>query len=184
MVRQLLDGPQLTVSTLMMTGGLLQDIAQSPGVIREIRSKRYEFVVLQGAGLSQSHRHVYPHDGAVKLAKEAKDAGATALLFAEWPRRDVQETDYILGIYGKIARDSGAAIVPVCQAFDRCRLAHPTVELWAADGNHASLAGAYLAACRLALAIDPGAPLDHTPSSLSGDLGEKLRNVARRTPKI
>jgi len=183
-VRSLLAKPGRTIQVKAMYGGLLQDIAQNPSVRTEIQRGKYNVVVLQGAGLSQSHQYVYPNDGAIALAKLAKQYGARPLLFAEWSRRGIQETNYILGVYATIARPSRADTIPVCRAFDSALRQHGNLALWSGDGNHSSPLGAYLASCVIATAIDPQAPLNYIHAGVNVNLGKSFKLIARGTPVI
>lgn len=164
------------------SGAFLQDIAQNPIVRKEISSGRWDAVVLQGAGLSSSHNYVHPMDGAIALAKAAKSAKARALLFAEWPRRSWDETEYILGIYRQIAKASGAEIVPICKVWDAVLDVQPKLELWQADGNHATQTGSYIAACRIAKSLGESQPrVPWFPSSLDRATAQLIWSTSQRT---
>lgn len=57
-----------------------------------LRSRRWDVVVLQAQNYSLSGTNAYPDDGSVALVREATDRGAFPVLFAEWARRDVDES--------------------------------------------------------------------------------------------
>ena len=183
-VKVLLAKPGRIVEAQFISCGLLQDIGQNDQVQATIKSGKFDVVVLQGAGLSQSHKYVYPTDGAVTLAKLARDSGARALLFAEWSRAGIDETQYTLGIYESIAKASKAEIVPVCRAFDQARKKDANLVLLSSDGNHSNPVGAYLASCTLATAIDPKAPLNYVANGVSTMIANMLKAVARETKVI
>ncbi len=135
------------------SGAFLNDIAKNPEIIKTIKEGKYSFVVLQGAMLSSSHQYRYSQEGAVKLATIANASGAKVLLFAEWSRKGIQESGYILGIYGGIAKKTNAALVPICTSFDNALAVNNSLNLWSADGNHASIQGSYLASLTLYRAL-------------------------------
>jgi hypothetical protein len=159
MVKSLLesDGSGRRVSLLVRSAGFLEDFSRSPEVRREVASRKWKYIVLQGAKQSSSHKYVYSQAGCIEIAKVAVQSGSRTLLFAEWPRRGWDETNYILGIYGEIAKASGATIAPLCRCWDVALKKQPKLDLWLGDGNHASPSGSYLAACGLYFQIAGGA---------------------------
>ena len=138
--------PSGTLKADHRSGAFLNDIAKNPEVLKTVKEGKYNYVVLQGAMLSSSHKYKYSQEGAIQLAKLATASGAKVLLFAEWSRKGMDESGYILGIYREIAHQTKATIVPVCTSFDRALKVNKNLDLWAADGNHPSLQGSYLAA--------------------------------------
>lgn len=177
------DGPGRKVTVVSHTGGLLLNHWAIPAYRKEVADGGWTAVILQGAGMSSSHKYKYSQEGAIGFAKLALKAKAKTLLFAEWPRRGWNETDYILGIYGITANAApGSEIVPVPQTFDAAKRAKPGLDLWAPDGNHSNQAGAYLAACAIAKSIG-GLPLTATwtPAGLDRKLAAELRGIARQT---
>ncbi len=183
MVQELIqsNGTRTRVSTKMIMTGFVEQLANSKETKAEINSRRWQVLVLQGAKLSNSHKNEYDHSGAVEVAKWGKQAGMKVLLFAEWPRRGWNETDYILKEYREISGPSGARIVPICRVWDRLLSQKPRLDLWAPDGNHSSPLGAFTAACTLAAFIAP------TPNQLPGwrpqtvdpRLAEEIKRLAR-----
>lgn len=173
------DGTKRSVATKFIWANFLNDGAKDQKVVAEIKTKRWNTVILQGAMLSSSHKYEYSQDGAIQLARLARASGANALLFAEWPRRGWDETAYIMGIYGRIAKASGAEIIPVCMAWGPALKERPTLELWAGDGNHTTPQGAYLAALTIAyfLGANPG---PWRPSWVDEETANVLRRAARK----
>ena len=128
-----------------VSGGHLEDLARQPGLIKRIQEGHYDYVVLQAAMVSQSHKHEYSHDGAVEIARVAVAARTKVLMFPEWSRRGIDETEYTERVYRGIVGRARGAVAPVGRVWDKVR-GHYPLELWAPDGNHASLAGSFLAA--------------------------------------
>lgn len=153
MVKSLIesDGTRTQVQFKVHGAGFLEDLAQSSALRKDLQSGDWDVVVMQGAKLSSSHKYEYDHSGAVQIAKFAKQNKVKAYLFAEWPRRGWNESTYIMKEYREISEPSGATIIPVCYAWDSFLKEQPKAQLWAGDGNHASLSGSYLAACTIAM---------------------------------
>jgi hypothetical protein len=172
--------PGLKVTVSLQMGAMLQDIGHSSSAIENVRNGKWDYVVLQGAGLSQSHKYKHPMDGAVALGKAAKQAHAQTLLFAEWSRRGWNESDYILGVYGDIAKATGAKIVPICLAWDLAMSKIPGPSMWQEDGNHALLAGSYLASLTLAEFIRPSKQgFGWRPTAITPSTATTMANCAR-----
>lgn len=170
-----------------VSGGRLLNGQLSDENVNKVKSGKFSVVVLQGAEISSSHRFTYKQDGAIRLAKLAKAAKSRTLLFAEWSRRGWSESEFILNVYRGIAKETGAEIVPICYAFDKALRDQPKLALWETDGNHSSLAGAYLAACTLYYRIagksaktPAWAPPELRDPGLVSFLREKARQTERR----
>ncbi len=141
------------VSTETISVTNLKQLEGNTIVDEKIKSGGWSYVVLQGQEISMSHKYTYSTETAVHLAKIAKASGAKVLLFAEWPRKGIDETEYIYNIYAGIAKNSGATVVRVGHVFDEVLKKNPKINLWSPDGNHSSPSGAYLAACTFYFAI-------------------------------
>lgn len=155
------DGSKRTVSEKHTFVDHLENVAQGGALDREVTSGGFDVVVLQGAMVSSSHKFDYPQTRGIAMAKAAKARGSRTLLYVEWPRRGIDETDYTLGVYRGIAKASGAELLPVCSAWDDVRAKRPALDLWSGDGNHAKPLGSYLAACCLYFRL---AGVDRTPA--------------------
>lgn len=183
MVRNLLvSGEQIKkVTTKSVTGGLLNDQAASEGLKKEISSGKWNVIVLQGAMVSSSHKYKYKQDGGIQLAKLAKKSGARTLLFAEWPRKGWDEAQYIMQVYEEIARASLTEIVPIPYVFRTAINRVQDLNLWQADGNHATSIGTYLASLTLYYWIsnqhlrDP----NWAPKGMSYNLSRQLTAFAK-----
>lgn len=146
-----------------------------------LRSRPWRFVVLQAQMYSSSGLFSYPIDGAVDLVGQARAIGALPIMFPEWPRKDVDEAARIYELHLSIARVAAACVPPIPQAFVVARARYPEIGLHAADGNHSSAAGAFLAAMILATTMTGAAPetLPVIPNfGLDAVTQAKLRSVA------
>jgi|CXWL01.1.fsa_nt_gi hypothetical protein len=148
MVKNLLlsDSIPGTIETRFISGGFLEDIYRNAQTLNTIRNDKWSHVVLQAHKLSSSHQYTYSTVESIALAREAKKAGSQALFFAEWPRKGIDESNYIYRVYAGLADASDASVMPICYVWDAARSADQKTVLWANDGNHSSQAGAFLAA--------------------------------------
>lgn len=148
-VRRVLVGKGYVVTTDLISGGHLEDIAGFPA-FREKVAKHHDIVVLQAAMVSSSHKFRYRQDGGILLAKLALKAKSRVLLFSEWSRTGWDETQYTFNVYKEIAAAApGCELVGVGFAFD----SSGQTGLVSSDGNHASPKGSELAARVIADAI-------------------------------
>lgn len=180
MVKSLMesDGSNRLVVVSTITGANLEQLGNNSQATQAISSGKWDVVILQGAAISSSHKFVYSQAGAIKLAKLGKQAKARTLLYAEWPRKGWDETGYILGIYGQIAKASGAEIIPVCNAWDAALGLRKDLELWAGDGNHSSPIGGFLAALTIADFLGAG-DSSWTPFKIDPPVAKLIRQSAR-----
>ncbi|MBC5764669.1 hypothetical protein [Ramlibacter albus] len=123
-----------------------------------LRSRAWSAVILQAQKYSTSGLFTYSTDGAEALIRETRAVGALPVLFPEWPRLGVDETRRIYDLHVSIAQRRPACVAPVGQAWDLALARHPGLVLHAADGNHSSAAGAFLAALVLASTYTRMAP--------------------------
>jgi hypothetical protein len=177
--------PGKTVAAVEAPGWMfLEERAMDAASLRLLGERQWQAVILQAQEYSSSGLFTYPTDGAEALVRMATQAHALPVLFPEWPRRDVDESQRIYELHVSIARVAPACVAPIPQAFDRALARHPDLVLHAADGNHSSPAGAFLAALVIANTMT-GLPPDQVPllAGIAVDAAtqEKLRAVASET---
>lgn len=124
----------------------LEHVPPGSEVDKAVTSGGYNIVVLQSAMVSSSLTRLYPQPRAIAMAQAAKAQGARVLLYVEWPRRGIDETEFTMNVYKGIAKSTGAEIVPVCYSWNLVRRDAPSIDLYNPDGNHALVAGSYVAA--------------------------------------
>jgi hypothetical protein len=184
-VEGLLESGGAHVDVAIVTGGHLDDIEDSGAADDEFADEKWTHVVLQGAMISSSHKYEYPQNKAIALARRAKRAGAVPLYFSEWPRKGWDESDYIFGHYEAIRKAAGGENVPVCYAWDAALKSDPGLQPWAADGNHASPLGTYLAAATIALWIaGPERQLWFVPGAVERSQAREALKHARETVRV
>ena len=117
-------------------------------------------MILQAQKYSSSGQFEYSTEEAKELMRVSRVQHAVPVMFPEWPRKDVDETQRIFDLHVSIAQSEPACVAPIPQAFDLALARDPTLTLHAADGNHSAPAGAFLAALVLYATITGLSPLD------------------------
>jgi hypothetical protein len=143
--------PGMTVLAVEAPGSMfLQERATDTATLRLLRERTWQAVVLQAQAYSLSGTVNHPTTGAEALVREARAAGALPILFPEWARAGIDETQRVYDIHVAIAAREPACVAPVGQAWDLSLARYPAVVLHAPDGNHSAPAGAFLAALVIA----------------------------------
>jgi hypothetical protein len=115
---------------------------------KEIKSGGYDYVVLQ-------EQSTLPVKNAKRMAENVrlfdeavKQAGAKTVLYMTWARQFAPESqEAISDAYNSIAKELGALVVPVGDAWQKFVVKRKQPTLYDRDQSHPSLAGSYFAAC-------------------------------------
>ena len=151
--------PARTVAATEAPGWMfLEERAVDTASLQLLRGRPWSFVVFQAQKYSASGLFDYPIEPAVALIQMARTQAAVPILFPEWPRRGIPETQRIYDLHVSIARLAPACVAPIGQAWDLALARHPTLVLHDADGNHSAPAGAFLAALVIANTMTGFAP--------------------------
>ena len=149
-----------------------------------LRSRQWSAVVLQAQKYSTSGLFDYSIEGAVSLVRMAREQRAQAVMFPEWPRRDVPEAQRIYDLHVTIARAQPACVAPIGQAWDLALARNRSLVLHDPDGNHSAPPGAFLAALVIATTLT-GTPPDQFPFiagfGVDADTQALLRSAAAET---
>ncbi len=149
-----------------------------------LRGQQWTFVILQAQKYSTSGQFSYSTEEAKEFVRLSRRSNAVPIMFPEWPRRDITETQRIYDLHVSIAQAEPACVAPIGQAWDLALARHPTLVLHDADGNHSNPAGAFLAALMLATTMTGVSPLDVPPLPqfpVALDTQTQLRAVAHDT---
>jgi len=153
--------PDKTVGAAVAPGFLfLDERLHDAASTNLLASQHWSFVILQAQKYSSSGQFTYSTAEAEELIRRARTAGAVPILFPEWPRRNIVETQRIYDLHVSIAQREPACVAPIGQAWDLALARHPELTLHADDGNHSAPAGAFLAALVLYATITDRSPLD------------------------
>jgi hypothetical protein len=184
--------PGMTVSSVEAPGWMfLEERVHDADSLNLLRSQDWSFVILQAQKYSTSGQFTYSTEEAKELIRLSRVQHAVPVMFPEWPRRDVIETQRIYDLHVSIAQAEPACVAPIGQAWDLALARDPTLPLHAADGNHSAPAGAFLAALVLYATITGLSPLDVPPlprypvdlsmqATLRGIAAETVQTVAPR----
>ncbi|HOX06096.1 MAG TPA: hypothetical protein PK280_06820 [Planctomycetota bacterium] len=164
LVRALVDSasgrPECEAALCAADGRDLAWHAAEGGTRLALAGNRWDFVALQ--------QKTHPFDGYAALAAGCaalepgiRAAGARALIYSTWKRKDAPESDQdeLDAAHARLAGESGALLVPAGAAWSLVRRGHPEIELYDADGAHAAPAGTYLTACAFFRALTGKSPL-------------------------
>jgi hypothetical protein len=162
----------------------LEERAADAASLQLLRGRQWTFVVLQAQKYSSSGQFEYSIDGAVALVRMARVQHATPILFPEWSRFGIPETQRIYDLHTSIARVAPACVSPIPQAWDAALARSPQLRLHADDGNHSNPGGAFLAALVIATTMT-GTPPSQVPFlpdfPVDAATQELLRGVAAET---
>jgi hypothetical protein len=177
--------PGMSVASVEAPGWMFLDERLNDAPSMELlRSQNWSFVILQAQKYSSSGQFVYSTEEAKELVRMSRTQHAIPILFPEWPRRGIDETQRIFDLHVSIAQAEPACVAPIPQAFDLALARDPTLTLHASDGNHSAPAGAFLAALVLYATITGLSPLDVPPLPqypVSVSLQATLRDIAAET---
>src|SRR3954469_1010051 len=131
--------PTKTVASVEAPGGMFLDerLADAPSM-NLLRSQQWSFVILQAQKYSESGQFQYSTEEAKELVRRSRAQHAVPIMFPEWPRRGIDETQRIFDLHVSIAQAEPACVAPIPQAFDLALARDPTLTLHAADGNHSA----------------------------------------------
>ncbi len=174
--------PGKTVAVVVAPASLfLDEHSKNAQTMALLRGQSWNYVILQAQKYSSSGAFSYSTSEAVNLVKIARQSGALPVLFPEWPRRDVPETERIFTLHVSIAQQAPACVAPIGQAWDLALQRHPNLALYGADGNHSAAAGAQLAALMLYTTVSgklPSSLPEIAFADVSPDVQRQLRLVA------
>ncbi|MGH8176147.1 MAG: hypothetical protein ACREV5_07810 [Steroidobacter sp.] len=177
-----------TVASVEAPGWMfLEERLNDTASIDLLRSHDWSFVILQAQKYSSSGQFSYSTAEAKELIRMARESNAIPIMFPEWPRRDVAETQRIYDLHVSIAQEQPACVAPIGQAWDLSLVRHPALTLHADDGNHSAPAGAFLAALVLYATVTGLSPLDLPLLSefpVGADAQAALRAIADETVRM
>jgi hypothetical protein len=157
------DGTKLDVRTVAHPDYALEDHWALGEAQREIARGGWELVVMQQGPSSVEENRANLREWTKRYATEIARVGATPALYSVWPtagRR--QDFDRAIESYRLAAADVHGVMMPVASAWLAAWRRDASLELYAADGLHATPLGSYLAALVIYARIS-----GHSPVGLS-----------------
>jgi hypothetical protein len=132
-------------------GFTLENHWNSGDALAAIRRGGWDLVVLQAQSLEPIEHQVNYFNFVRLFNAEVHRVGAQTVLHLGWARKDLGNPLELQPRWTQatleIAREIGAGVVPVGLAWAKSLSSFPELILYSPDGNHATLAGSYLAAC-------------------------------------
>lgn len=150
-----------------------------------LESRKWTHVFLQAQKYSTSGTVTYSTEAAKEWIRRVKAQDATPIMFPEWPRKNnFEEGTRIHVLHESIVAAEPGCLAPIGLAWDASILAHPAIELHAADGNHSNRNGALLTAYVMYEAITGKLATDLPEInnlSISSDIQDKFKTIASLT---
>jgi hypothetical protein len=181
-------GRKVEKAAIVAGGASLRRHLNSGAVADSLEQQAWRYVVLQEQStLPIKNRRRY-HENVREMHSLVTSAGAQTVLYMTWARRSAGALQAALSEATQAVGDElGSIVAPVGTAWQQVLIAHPEVELHAADGSHPNLAGSFLAACVLygtlfqdrALCVAAPASLEMSP-----DLFQVLLTAARTALRL
>jgi hypothetical protein len=144
-------------------GFTLEGHWNSGEAIEAIRRGDWDLVVLQAQSLEPVEQTASYFHFVRLFNSEIRRVGARTVLHLGWARKDLGNPLELQPRWTqatlKIAREIGAGVVPVGLAWTHSLSSFPELILYSPDGNHATLAGSYLAACAYFAALYQKSPV-------------------------
>ena len=140
------EGYNCRVTMLAHPNWFLSQHAEEPEARFNILYGKYDYVVLQ------EHAHPFGpeekfRDAAVALNRMIREAGSIPVICECWAKKDEPEMQaHMNEVHRHVAEETGALVAPVGENWRSCQESRPNLEMYDADGAHASPAGSDFAA--------------------------------------
>lgn len=187
MAEHYFPGVGINVKFVGRGGVTLQQLWKEGEALEEIRSGRWDYVILQeqsmlgdeiiedGKSYVQRPDQFFEYGG--KFAREIKRSGSQAVFFMTWSRKEYpQQQKYLTYAYMHIAEKTGSKIAPVGMIWGDLRT-ETGITLHERDGSHPSVYGSYAAALTLFSVIFDKDPID-IPGRLYGFKIQRGGNIS------
>jgi len=179
--------PRLIEADRATQGGATLRVLHGKDSIREkIRDGRYDVVILQ-----EDIPELPEHSSAAffefgrRFDAEVRAAGGRSLLFMAWPyeRLGWVALPEIVQVHRELGRELHVPVAPVGLAFERAGREHPEIPMLAADREHQTLQGTYLAACTIYATLFGENPqgYGYSPEGVTPAEAAALQKIAAET---
>lgn len=191
-------GSPIWVDGELVGGATLEQHWKKGRAARKISREPWDFVVLQEQSTAPAFDYSYYSYYVQRFVERIDEKGATPVIYATWPRASWDpffrenerfKTPEALGaaLNQSFAQAQDAfktQLAPVGAAWALAARDYPEIQLYEADGNHASLAGAYLAASVFYRVLTGAqvAAVDYVPDGLDPATARVLRQTADKSP--
>ncbi|MBL4686451.1 MAG: hypothetical protein JKY37_17785 [Nannocystaceae bacterium] len=188
-------GIKIGVDKVTMGGENFEYHLRRPKTAKLLQAREWDMVVLQSHSLDPLRNPEGFLSAGAELGVRVRKQGAEPLLFETWPRRAGHNVyNYfkpaggnpeamqlaVSGRYAELAEAEDMRVVPVGTAWTNVMQQYPEIDLFAKDGGHPSIAGAYLGACVVFSVLTQHSPVAGKDASrgVSEADAETLRAVA------
>jgi hypothetical protein len=148
----------LETKLIVVGGATLKSLWEKGDAIKTIQQGGWTYVVLQEQstlgqgrsinGIPQINDPAMFFEYGRRFDAEIRKAGAKTVFYMTWARHDSPQNQAKLSAaYTSIAKELGAILVPVGQAWEMSLHEKPNLALHQIDNSHPTPAGTYLAAC-------------------------------------
>lgn len=160
-------GKSLETAAVTSGGKSLQWHWYNPQTLATLDAGGWDFVVLQDHSLQSIEDPEKMRRAATKLATRIRRGKGVSILYMTWARQHIPEMQAaITAMYVRVAREIGAVVAPVGEAWRKVRAASPALMLHTEDRSHPNILGSYLAACVFYATL-----FGETPVGLSNTFG-------------
>jgi hypothetical protein len=175
------QGIQLETDAIVPGGYTLRRHWDSGEAAKKIKSKKWDFVVLQGNSLEPVQNPDEFKKYTIKFDSLIKANGSKTILYMTWGRAFRPNMIDTLALqYQEVGKRINAIIVPCGLAWKTARLRTPELSLYQFDYSHPTVAGTYLNACQFYKAL-----FNQNPSTLTFNIPEnELPLTAEQRTKI
>jgi len=157
-------GKELTIGSKLNGGYTFHNHSTDPQSYAAIHQQNWDVVVLQGQSQEPSFDDAQVNTETIPYAKQLADSVyainpcSNVLYYMTWGRENGDPqwapiatfsgmNERLYNAYMRMADSTDAMVAAVGAVWKYVRDNHPTIQLYAGDGSHPSLAGSYLAAC-------------------------------------
>lgn len=172
-LESLSQAQQHTISAHMIAspGNSLEDHWKEGAALSTIRNGSWDFVILQeqsslgttflvdGIELAANPELFYRY--AALFIREIKKAGAEPVLFLDWAKEGLDESEQarLNYFYAKVSSEQDVAIAPIGMVWQRLRRNYKDLDLFIEDGLHPTPMGSYVAALTLFTTLTGAGPI-------------------------
>lgn len=188
-------GHPVQVDMSAQGGWTLSDHLKSAASLEKIRSRRWDFVVLQEQSqipASPGARASTMYPAARALLGEITAGNSKPVLYLTWAHKNGWPENNLPGFntmqeqitngYLELAGGQGIPVAPVGVAWSEAVRRYPDLALWQDDGSHPTEAGTYLAACVFYAVLFGESPAGLPyHAGLAADTALRLQTVAGET---
>lgn len=150
------DGLKIATEAVARPGFSLADHLADGTFARRLREEKWSFVVMQQGPSALPESRAELIRSAIEVAKMARAAGATPVLFMVWPSKSRSfDFDRVSESYRQAAAAANARLAAAGDAWRDAWKKDPSLQLYGPDNFHPSEAGSRLAAETIAKTIAP-----------------------------